>query len=162
MTLNIAIFSIEFPPRIFGGLGSYVINISREFIKLDNKVIVFTPNEEYKLKPKEKWNRIKVYRPNAISERDALDIFLSNETKKLWGPHGIDFLLSLLSYNHLSASILINRFNKLIKQKGISIDLCVGHDWLGLPALMTVKRETNIPTIYHVHSTESGRSLGNI
>lgn len=158
MTLNISFFSIEFPPRIFGGLGSYVTNISREFIKLNNKVIVFTPNEDYKLKPKEKWNGIKVYRPQAISEKDALDIFLSNETKSQWGD-GIDFLLNLLSYNQLSASILIN---KLMKQKGKSIDLCVGHDWLGLPALMTVKRETNIPTIYHVHSTESGRSLGNI
>ncbi|MDD1741783.1 MAG: glycosyltransferase family 4 protein [Methanotrichaceae archaeon] len=57
-------------------------------------------------------------------------------------------MLDLFSYNQLSAADIL---------KEGPFDLCVAHDWLGLPGGMAVKRN-GIPMIYHVHGLEIGRS----
>lgn len=152
--MNIAFISIEFPPRIFGGLGTYVTSISSKFSEMGHKVCVFTPNDNNKLKTQEKVDNIEVYRPLDISYLDTFRHFSSNEINCQWGEEGISFLCDLLSYNHISAYLLTD----LIGRE--HVDVCVAHDWLGLPAALAAKRTTGIPIIYHVHSTEVGRSLG--
>jgi hypothetical protein len=37
----------------------------------------------------------------------------------------------------------------------------VAHDWLSAMGGITVKRESGLPFVFHVHSTEQGRTLGN-
>ena len=61
-------------------------------------------------------------------------------------------------YNYLSAAKLVN---KLIKHEGMKYDVVVAHDWLSAMGGVTVKRETNLPFAFHVHSTEKGRTMGN-
>lgn len=151
--MKIAFISMEFSPRIFGGLGTYVSSISSKFSEMGHNVCIFTPNENNKLKSCEMVDDIEVYRPQTVSYLDTFRHFISNETISQWG-EGIHFLCDLLSYNHISAYLLAN----LIEHG--SVDICVAHDWLGLPAALAVKRTTGIPIIYHVHSTEVGRSLG--
>jgi glycogen synthase len=56
--------------------------------------------------------------------------------------------MDLFSFNQLSAANIM--------KKG-PFDLCVAHDWLGLPGTMAVKRN-GVPMIYHVHGLEMGRS----
>jgi len=153
--LAIAFVSIEFPPRIFGGLGAYTTDIITAFTELGHSVMIATPNENGSLPSHETLDGVKVYRPQSISDRNTLELFLSQETWDIWGDGGVDFLCDLFSYNHLAASRIIQQV-----RGGQTVDVCVGHDWLDLPAAMTVKKETGIPTIFHVHSTEVGRSLG--
>jgi glycogen synthase len=57
----------------------------------------------------------------------------------------------------LSASKLIN---ELIKKEDMKYDVVVAHDWLSAMGGITVKRETNMPFAFHVHSTEKGRTMG--
>ena len=152
--MNIAFVSIEFPPRIFGGLGTYVASISAKFVEMGHKVWIFTPNEGKDLPLKETVNSIEIHRPQPVSCTDTFRHFASTETLKVWGEAGIGFLCDLLSYNHISAYLLEDLMDR------IRMDICIAHDWLGLPAALSVKKDTGIPAVYHIHSTETGRSLG--
>ncbi|MCX6674617.1 MAG: glycosyltransferase family 4 protein [Methanothrix sp.] len=143
--MRIAYISIEFPPRIFGGLGVYVDEISRELVSLGEKISVFTLGDG-KLKRYQDMRRVEVFRMYPLPIRDGLEIFLSPETLS-WG-EGLHFLEDLLSLNQLSAASIM--------ENG-PFDLCVAHDWLGLLGGMAVKKE-GIPMIYHVHGLEVGRS----
>jgi glycosyltransferase involved in cell wall biosynthesis len=53
-----------------------------------------------------------------------------------------------MSYNQLAASRLLQESPN---------DLCVAHDWLGLPGALAVKQK-GTAMIYHVHGLEVGRS----
>lgn len=143
--MRIAYFSIEFPPRIFGGLGVYVDEISREMVSLGERISVFTLGDS-KLERHQEMNGVEVFREVPVPIRDGLEIFLSPETLS-WG-EGLYFLLDLFSLNQLAAARLM--------ENG-PFDLCVAHDWLGLLGAMAVKRE-GIPVIFHVHGLEVGRS----
>lgn len=143
--MRIAYLSIEFPPRIFGGLGVYADEISREIVSQGEKVSVFTLGDG-KLCRHQDMNGVEVFRMYPIPIRDGLEVFLSAQTLS-WG-EGLRFLEDLLSLNQLSAAS--------ITENG-PFDLCVAHDWLGLLGGMAVKRE-GIPMIYHIHGLEVGRS----
>ena len=143
--MRIAYLSIEFPPRIFGGLGVYVDEISREMVSLGENISVFTLGDG-KLDRYQDMNGVDVFRMYPVPIRDGLEIFLSPETLS-WG-EGLVFFQDLLSLNQLSAAD--------IKENG-PFDLCVAHDWLGLLGGMAIKRE-GVPMIYHVHGLEVGRT----
>jgi glycosyltransferase involved in cell wall biosynthesis len=143
--MRIAYLSIEFPPRIFGGLGVYVDEISRKMVYLGEKVSVFTLGEGSLLRYQE-MNGVEVFRMFPVPIRDGLEIFLSDQTLS-WG-EGLAFLQDLMSLNQLSAAAIM--------ENG-PFDLCVAHDWLGLLGGMAVKRE-GVSLIFHVHGLEVGRS----
>lgn len=142
--MRIAYLSLEFPPRIFGGLGVYVDEISREMVSLGEKISVFTMGDG-KLKRYQEMNGVEVFRMYPAPIKDGLEIFLSDQTLS-WGK-GLCFLQDLLSLNQLSAASIM--------ENG-PFDLCVAHDWLSLLGGMAVKRE-GVPMIYHVHGLEVGR-----
>ncbi len=143
--MRIAYLSIEFPPRIFGGLGVYVDEISRELVSLGERISVFTLGDG-KLERYQEMNGVEVFRMYPVPIRDGLDVFLSAQTLS-WG-EGLRFLEDLISLNQLcAASIMENG----------PFHLCVAHDWLGLLGAMAIKRE-GIPMIFHVHGLEVGRS----
>ncbi|MDD4653136.1 MAG: glycosyltransferase family 4 protein [Methanothrix sp.] len=143
--MRIAYLSIEFPPRIFGGLGVYVDEISRELVRLGESISVFTLGDG-KLKKYQEMNGVEVFRMYPVPIRDGLDLFLSAQTLS-WG-EGLRFLEDLISLNQLcAASVMENG----------PFHLCVAHDWLGLLAGMAVKRE-GTAMIYHVHGLEIGRT----
>ncbi len=156
--LNIAYISTEFPPRMFGGLGAYTLDMTRMLTKMGHSVTVYTPNDNATLLFREVIDGINVVRPQSYSDSDVIGQFLSEETRNRWGENGIEFLSDLLSYNRRSAELILDK----IKTNPNSIDVCVAHDWLSLPALIMIKRHSDIATVYHVHSTEVGRSLGDI
>ena len=143
--MRIAYISNEFPPLVYGGLGVYVDQISRELTSLGQKVTVFTVGDQ-KLSRHEEVGGVEVYRETPVPLRDGLEIFLSPETLG-WGD-GLGLLLDLFSYNQLSAARVLGAG---------PADLCVAHDWLALPGGMAVKRR-GLPMIYHVHGLEVGRS----
>lgn len=155
---NIAYISTEFPPRMFGGLGAYTLDMTRMLTKMGHSVTVYTPNDNATLPFREVIDGINVVRPQSYSDSDVMGQILSEDTKNRWGEGGIEFLSDLLSYNRRSAELILDE----IKTNQNPVDVCVGHDWLALPALIMIKRHSTIPTVYHVHSTEIGRSLGDI
>ena len=153
--MKIAHFSWEFPPVIYGGLGTFATEITQKQAYFGNEVTVFSLNEGNQHKTYEKWNGIDVYRPKTIDLTDAYRLFASYELKG-WGPN-FKFFADVISYNTMSASQLVNL---LVRKEKQSFDIIDGHDWLGIIGAMMAKKELSIPLIFHVHSTEVGRSVG--
>ena len=155
--MKIAVFVYEYPPKIVGGLGTYAAEITRKFVLMDHDVTVFTMNDDSgSLPTREIWRGIEIHRPLHIDVSDSLPDVIAEDIKK-WG-RGIHLFGKLMVYNYLSASKLIN---ELIKKESMKYDLVVAHDWLSVMGGVTVKRESNLPLVFHVHSTEKGRTLGN-
>ncbi|MFA7397647.1 MAG: glycosyltransferase family 4 protein [Crenarchaeota archaeon] len=155
--MKIAAFVYEYPPKIVGGLGTYAAEITRKFVLSDHDITVFTMNDdEGSLPTREIWRGIEVHRPLHIDISDSLPDVIAEDIRK-WG-RGIHLFGKLMVYNYLSAAKLVN---KLIKHEGMKYDVVVAHDWLSAMGGVTVKRETNLPFAFHVHSTEKGRTMGN-
>ncbi|MFB0551313.1 MAG: glycosyltransferase family 4 protein [Nitrososphaeria archaeon] len=148
--------SWEFYPSLVGGLGTYASEICRQFVKLGTDVTVLTINRG-DLKKREIWQGIDVHRPIIVNTEDFFGSIVSEELTG-WGGRGIEFFSNIISYNILSAS---KAANDLVRLEGMEFDLIVSHDWLSIPGGLSLKRELNLPLVFHVHSTEHGRSLGN-
>ena len=155
--MKIAVLVYEYPPKIVGGLGTYAAEITRTFVLMDHDVTVFTMNDDAGALPtREIWRGIEIHRPLHIDISDSLPDVVAEDIKK-WG-RGVHLFSKILVYNYLSASKLVN---ELIRKEGIKYDLVVAHDWLSAIAGMTIKKEVELPFVFHVHSTEKGRTLGN-
>ena len=155
--MKMAVLVYEYPPKIVGGLGTYAAEITRKFVLLDHDVTVFTMNDdEGGLPTREIWRGIEIHRPIHIDVSDSLPDVVAEDVKK-WG-RGIKFFSKVLIYNYLSAAKLVN---ELVRKDEFKFDIVIAHDWLSVIAGITIKRELGIPLIFHVHSTEKGRTLGN-
>jgi glycogen synthase len=154
--MKIAVLVYEYPPKIVGGLGTYAAEITRKFVLMDNDVTVFTMNDDGGTLPRrEIWRGIEIHRPLHIDVSDSLPDVIADDIKK-WG-RGLHLFGNLLVYNYLSASKLIN---ELIRKEGVKYDVVTAHDWLSIMGGVTVKKESGLPLVFHVHSTEKGRTLG--
>ncbi len=155
--MKIAVFVYEYPPKIVGGLGTYAAEITRKFVLLGHDVTVFTMNDdEGSLPTRELLRGIEIHRPVHIDISDSLPDVIAEDVKK-WG-RGIKFFSKILMYNYLSASKMAN---ELVRSEDFKFDLVVAHDWLSIIAGITIKKELGIPLVFHVHSNERGRTLGN-
>jgi glycosyltransferase involved in cell wall biosynthesis len=152
--MRIGFFVWEYPPRLVGGLGTYAEYITHEFIELGHDVSVFTLNSG-DLKTTEVVGGVEVHRPMIVNASNVFPVFVTDDLKK-WGSN-IKMFNDIFIYNVLSASKFINQ---LIKKEGCIFDVACVHDWLSSIAGLIVKNETAIPLIFHVHSTEWGRSGG--
>jgi glycogen(starch) synthase len=152
--LKIGFFVWEYPPKLVGGLGTYAEYITQEFVKLGHDVTVFTLNTG-DLETKEVFNKVEVHRPIIADASNVFPMFVTEDLRK-WGTN-IRFFNDIFMYNVLSATKLINQLVKKERQK---FDLVCVHDWLSSIAGIIVKNETEIPVVFHVHSTEWGRSGG--
>nr|AAZ32117.1 glycosyl transferase [uncultured euryarchaeote Alv-FOS5] len=153
--LSIAHFSWEYPPRMVGGLGTFATELTRKFTEHGHKITVFTLNDGNKFKPSEEWRGITVHRPMITNLTKPLDVITNSELQS-WG-RGLKFFSDIFSYNTLSASKLVN---DLVRQRGYHFDVLHSHDWLGIIGGVISKDELDLPLVFHVHSTEFGRSLG--
>ncbi|KYK32849.1 MAG: hypothetical protein AYK22_01625 [Thermoplasmatales archaeon SG8-52-3] len=153
--MKIAHFSWEFPPVIYGGLGTFAAELTKKQDYFGNKVTVFSLNQDNKFKAYEKWNGIEIYRPKILDLTQTFNLFAAHELRS-WGTN-LKFFADVVSYNTSSASQLVN---ELVKKKKKSYDIIDAHDWLGIIGGMVIKKELKIPLVFHVHSTEYGRSVG--
>ncbi|MCZ2855787.1 MAG: glycosyltransferase family 4 protein [Candidatus Bathyarchaeota archaeon] len=151
-----AVLVYEYPPKIVGGLGTYAAEITRKFVLLDNDITVFTMNDDTgSLPTRELWRGIEIHRPVHIDISDSLPDVIAEDIKK-WG-RGINFFAKLLMYNYLAASKLVN---DLVRSEDFKYDIAIAHDWLSVIGGTAIKRELGLPFVFHVHSTEKGRTLG--
>jgi len=151
--MRIAMFVYEFPPKIVGGLGTYAAEISQQFIRMGHDVTVFTMNNGTSL-TRETWRGVEIHRPMLVEISDILPALVAEDLRK-WG-RGIKFFSNIFVYNILTASKLVN---DLVKKEEVKFDIISAHDWLSVIAGASVKRELNIPLVFHVHSTEKGRAM---
>jgi glycosyltransferase involved in cell wall biosynthesis len=153
--LKITYFSWEYPPAIWGGLGTFVYEITKKLVSKGNNVTVYALNYQNKLKTLEKQNGLQIYRPKLVDLTSTYRLF-ANQDLTSW-KENFKFFSDVVNYNTSSASHLINN---MVKENKETYDLIDAHDWLGIIGGMTVKKELDIPLMFHVHSTETGRSLG--
>jgi glycogen(starch) synthase len=152
--LRIGFFIWEYPPTLVGGLGTYAQYITREYIELGHDVTVFTLNPG-NLKTREIVNGVEVHRPLIADASAVFPVFVTEDLRK-WGTN-IRFFNDIFLYNILSSTKFIN---DLVRKEGCKYDVVCVHDWLSSTAGNIIKTETKIPVIFHVHSTEWGRSGG--
>jgi len=150
--MRIGFFVWEYPPKLVGGLGTYAQYITREFVELGHDVSVFTLNPG-DLKTREILKGVEVHRPLISNASNVFPMFVIDDLKK-WGTN-IRFFNDIFIYNILSATKFVNG---LIEKEGYSFDVVCVHDWLSSVSGLIVKNETKIPLVFHVHSTEWGRS----
>ena len=153
--MKIVHFSWEFPPVIFGGLGTFATEITQKQKAMGNEITVFSLNDKNKHKTSDNWKGITVYRPKNIDISPTLNM-CTNQELHSWGAN-FQFFSDVIGYNLFSASKLVNL---LTDNGGRSFDIIDAHDWLGIMGGMVAKKALNIPLMFHVHSTEVGRSVG--
>ncbi|MDO8339970.1 MAG: glycosyltransferase family 4 protein [Candidatus Burarchaeum sp.] len=151
--MNIAYFVWEYPPRLVGGLGTYADEITKQYAEMGHELTVFTMNDGGKLPTNEEKGRISIHRPVIVDSSSIIPVFVDEELRR-WGD-GLHFFSDVLNYNILSAHKFINRTSKDKK-----FDLIACHDWLSAMGGVVSKANTKIPMVFHVHSTEYGRSAG--
>lgn len=152
--MRIGFFVWEYPPRLVGGLGTYAEYITQELVALGHDVTVFTLNTG-DLKTKDMLNGVEIHRPIIADASNVFPMFVTEDLRK-WGTN-IRFFNDIFMYNVLSATKFIN---DLIKKQDYKFDVACVHDWLSSIAGIIIKNETKIPVVFHVHSTEWGRSGG--
>jgi len=153
--MRIGYFVWEYPPRVVSGWGSCAESICQAMINKGLDVSVFTMNDGT-LKTREVLNGVDVNRPMLVDGSNILPQVLSMEDPGRTGT-GIKFFNDVLMYNILSATKLVN---ELVKKEGYEFDIICTHDWLSAMAGIMVKRETGLPFVFHINSTEWCRSLG--
>lgn len=152
--MRIGFFVWEYPPRLVGGLGTYAQYITRDFVRMGNDVVVFTTNTG-SLKTSEVMNGVEVHRPLGVDVSGILRLFAGDELKS-WGDQ-LRFFSSIMVNDILCSAKMIN---SLVRIDKVKFDMVCVHDWLGGMAGDIVKNELKLPVVFHVHSTEWGRSRG--
>ncbi len=152
--MRIGFFVWEYPPMMVGGLGTYAEFMTREMVGLGHDVTVFTLNNG-NLKTREVLQGVEVHRPMITNASNVFPMFVADDLKK-WGT-SIRMFNDIFIYNILSATKFVNG---LIKKEGHDFDVVCVHDWLSSISGVIIKNETKLPVVFHVHSTEWGRSGG--
>jgi glycosyltransferase involved in cell wall biosynthesis len=152
--VKIAYFVDEFPPFFRGGLGTYAMEITTEYVKEGHEITVFSRNEG-KAPTNDRWNGVNVNRPLLMKMVDVLPVISPGDVMN-WDRNGQQFFMETMLYNLLSASKLTND----LVPKGQSFDLAAAHDWLAFPAGIIARENLALPLVVHFHSTEQGRTGG--
>ena len=152
--MRIAFFVWEYPPTIAGGLGTYAQNMAPGLVKMGHEVSVFTLNRGG-LPTRELIDGVDVHRP-IISDASNVLSLIADHGLRRWGA-GLKFFSDIMIYNTLSATKLLN---DLIIEQGCKFDMVSYHDWLSGIAGLIVKQNSDLPCVFHVHSTEWGRTNG--
>jgi len=151
--MRIAFFVWEYPPMVVGGLGTYASYMTRELVKNGNDVTVLSINPG-NLPTRQVLQGVEVHRPQIIDITNVFPIFITQDIVG-WGP-STKFFNDILMYNVLTTSKLVNQ---LEKEEKTGHEIIAFHDWLSAIAGISVKNGLpKMPTVFHVHSTEFGRT----
>jgi glycosyltransferase involved in cell wall biosynthesis len=151
--MRIAYFVDEFPPFFRGGLGTYAMEITRQFVRNKHTVTVFSHNNGND-PTRDQWEGVEVHRPLLTDISAVLPILNPCDVQK-WDVKGQEFYQETLLYNFLSASKLVN---ELVRMEKRTFDILVAHDWLAAISGIVAKKNLNRPFVFHFHSTEEGRT----
>ncbi|UCD72910.1 MAG: glycosyltransferase family 4 protein, partial [Candidatus Bathyarchaeota archaeon] len=151
--MNLLYFSYEFPPFFAGGLGTYSFEMSRRIARMGNSVSVFAKNPGDAL-TSDLFEGVETHRPLLVDAIDLLPAIVPGDVQ-YWPLGSQNYFAEVLTYNILSAS---KAANLLVKTNRRRFDLVVAHDWLSVMAGIICKRAIEKPFVFHIHSTEEGRT----
>ena len=153
--MEIVFFVYEFPPYVVGGLGTYAKYVTREFVKMGHDVTVFSMHTG-DAPTRDLYGGVEVHRPivKDMNLSLLLPMFIPEEVRG-WSESGRKYFGDIFLYNVLSASKLIN---DLVRSENREVDLVVSHDWLGSIGGILSSNGLKKPLVFHVHSTEQGRT----
>ena len=153
--MEIVFFVYEFPPYIVGGLGTYAKYVTREFVKMGHDVTVFSMHIG-NAPTRDLYGGVEVHRPivKDMNLSLLLPMFIPEEVRG-WSESGRKYFGDIFLYNVLSASKLIN---DLVRSENREVDLVVSHDWLGSIGGILSSNGLKKPLVFHMHSTEQGRT----
>jgi len=150
--MRIACVVDEFPPFFRGGLGTYAMEMMPRLNKNGIDISVCSRNTG-RDQVHESWNGIPVFRPELMNIQDILPVLSSLDVQG-WAPADQNFFLETVLFNQLVADHLIR-----VHRSGARFDLIVSHDWISAIAGVLIKRNLEIPFVFHFHSTEQGRRV---
>ncbi len=153
--MKIACFCSEFPPLRERSLGVYAREMSRKLLEVGHEVTVFTTNPAGSFLSTEMWKGIEVRRPELIDIRDMIPMFVSSDLMR--SNYDLHVFSDMVSYNILASGQLINQ---LVFEEKREFDIISAHNSDAILAGIAVKRQLDIPLIFHVHSTERIRGTG--
>jgi glycogen(starch) synthase len=154
--MRIAFFVVEYYPRIVGGLGTYAVELTRQYVELGHDIVVFTLNPGRQLLTHELWRGIFIHRPQIVDLSSVFPLFVTEDLRR-WGQN-LQSFCDVFSYNHLSATKFVN---EMIRKEHEEFDIVAVHDWLSAVSGLIIKKELpEMPMVFHVHSTEQQRSQG--
>ncbi len=153
--MKIACFCSEFPPLRERSLGVYAREMSRKFLEVGHEVTVFTTNPDGSFLSSEMWKGIEVHRPELIDIRDMIPMFVSSDLMQ--SNYDLHAFADMVSYDILASGQLINQ---LVSEEKREFDIISAHNSDAILAGIAVKRQLNIPLIFHVHTTERIRGTG--
>ena len=153
--MKIAYFCSEFPPLRERSLGVYAREMSRKLLEAGHEVTVFTTNPDGSFLSSEMWKGIEVHRPELIDIRDMIPMFVSSDL--MLTNYDLHAFADMVSYNILASGQLINQ---LVYEEKREFDIISAQNDDAILAGIAVKRQLNIPLIFHVHSTERIRGMG--
>ena len=153
--MNLAYIVDEYPPFFRGGLGTYAMEITPKLVVNGEKPFVCSRNTGND-PVHDTWNEIPVYRPRIMNIHETLPLLAPLDVQA-WAPADQNFFLETVLFNQLAADYLINH---LVHEKSKSFDMVICHDWLAAVAGFLIKRNLDIPLVFHFHSTEQGRTQG--
>lgn len=151
--MKILYLSYEFPPFHVGGLGTYATEMATRFVKNGHSVTVFSKNPG-DAPTKETWKGVEVHRPLLADIVDVLPILMPGDVAN-WPISSQNYFAEVFMYNILSTTKVVN---DLVGKDGREFDVIVAHDWLSAIGGISIKRSLDKPLVFHVHSTEEGRT----
>lgn len=153
--MEIIFFVYEYPPYVVGGLGTYAEYLTRWLVRMGHDVTVFSMHTK-NAPTRDIYMGVEVHRPivENINISLLLPMFIPEEIQR-WFEEGKKFFGDIFLYNVLSASKLVN---DLVRNEGRKVDLIASHDWLGSIGGILSSRGLSKPLVFHVHSTEQGRT----
>jgi glycosyltransferase involved in cell wall biosynthesis len=153
--MEIVFFVYEFPPYVVGGLGTYAEYVTRELVRMGHDVTLFAMHAK-DAPTRDIYKGVEVHRPivENMNVSLLLPMFIPEEIQR-WSESGKKYFGDVFLYNVLSASKLVN---DLVRSERRKVDMIVSHDWLGSIGGILASRGLNKPFVFHVHSTEQGRS----
>ncbi len=151
--MKVLYYTFEFPPFHVGGLGTYAQEMARRFVNMGHSVTVFSKNPGDAV-TSEVWKGVEVHRPQLVNMIDLLPIIMPGDVAR-WDSSSQNYFAEVLMYNILSSTKAVNT---LVRKDERDFDIIVSHDWLSAIGGIASKRSLEKPLVFHVHSTEQGRT----
>lgn len=151
--MNILYYSYEFYPFHVGGLGTYAQEMATRFVQKGHSVTTFSKNPG-DAPTSEVWKGVEVHRPLVVDIVDLLPVLMPGDVSN-WPTSSQSYFAEVLMYNLLSATKTVNN---LVKKDDRNFDIVVAHDWLSAIGGIAAAEELDLPFVFHIHSTEQGRS----
>jgi len=139
--MRIVHFSWEYPPVMYGGLGTHVLELTREQVRAGHDVVVVTQQSEgQSVSDSMDHNGVRVVRVSQSEPRIAFD----ESTFEYWSHK-----FAMDSFAQTRAALT-----------DWSPDLVHGHDWIAAEQTFLSSDMWGVPSVITIHATEIGRHSG--